>query len=344
MPESLVGQLPKIREVLEAMHIPLFAISGYEADDIIATLADKMQGQTPVRVVSGDKDLFQIVTDNTHVIRPGKEGLLDVEIDPERLRELSGLTPDQFVDYQALMGDATDNVPGVTGVGKKTALKLILEFGSLDNTYDNLNSVKSASLRDKLARGKDQAYLSKKLVRLEKSVPVDVSLNRLARRAFDDRKLKDLLRDLEFYQVLESMGETPEPAPQAVPGEYHLVDTEAGLHGLAQQLAACSEFAIDVETSGLDPMRAVLAGISVATEEGRAWYVPLHSVIEEELLLLTPPRQAPGLPPDTVRRILGPVLADASVKKIGQNIKYDAIVLENAGLELHGIEFDTMSR
>ena len=145
MPESLVGQLPKIREVLEAMHIPLFAISGYEADDIIATLADKMQGQTPVRVVSGDKDLYQIVTDNTHVIRPGKEGLLDVEIDPERLRELNGLAPDQFVDYQALMGDATDNVPGVTGVGEKTALKLILEFGSIDNTYYNLNFVKSSS-------------------------------------------------------------------------------------------------------------------------------------------------------------------------------------------------------
>ncbi|MEE9269352.1 MAG: DNA polymerase I [Candidatus Krumholzibacteria bacterium] len=341
MPESLAEQLPKIQSVLEAMSIPFLSMPGYEADDIIATLAARMGEETPVRVVSGDKDLLQIVSDTTHVIRPGKDGLLGEEIDPERLKGMSGLDPEQFVDYQALMGDATDNVPGVRGVGEKTALKLIHEFGTLENTFDNLESIRSGALRDKLIKGKEQAYLSRQLVRLEQSVPMDISLDELARKQFDTAKLQALLKDLEFSGMLQALG-PPDPEPTRDAYDYRLVDTEERLHELARTLKASDEFAIDVETSALDPMRAVLAGISVAVGEGRAWYVPVHSVIDDELSLLTSPREAPGLPPGTVKDILGPVLRDASVKKIGQNIKYDAVVLENAGFELAGISFDTM--
>jgi DNA polymerase-1 len=342
MPEPLSVQLPKIFSLLEAMSIPLLSVEGYEADDIIATISKRMEPEGPVRIVSGDKDLFQVVSESTHVIRPGKSGLLDEEIDPKVLREKFGLRPQQFIDYQALMGDPSDNVPGVAGVGEKTALKLIRQFGSLEGVYESIDSVSSKTLRDKLINGKEQAFLSRRLVHLEQSVPVDVSLNELERRPFDSESLTSQLRELEFYQIIEAVEkQRPSESPEQ-PTTYTLVESEQVLGTVARALEGCAEFAIDVESSDLDPMKAVLAGITVAIREGVAWYVPVSSVIEEEQTLLTPPRKAPGLPLETVRDKLGPVIADPSVRKIGQNIKYDAIVLCNAGFELRGIGFDTM--
>jgi DNA polymerase-1 len=307
------------------------------------------------------------------------------------------LRPDQFVDFQALMGDSTDNIPGVPGVGKKTALKLIQEFGSLDRVYENVETLDSKSVRNKLAKGKEKAYLSRRLVHLDDAVPIDVSMDDLRRGTYDLDKLVELLTDLEFNRLLEKLknagskskgrgaggmqrrrpegarsnddpvgvdsGGKPPKREAGAPGaedagargasgnavsgsshstDYRVVDSEEALAALVAAIDGCRELAVDVEASGLDSMRAVLAGIVLSTRAGRAWYVPVKSFIEEDPGSLIPPLESPGLPLETVRAALGPVLADASVKKIGQNIKYDTIVLHNSGFALEGIEFDTM--
>ncbi|UCH85278.1 MAG: DNA polymerase I, partial [Candidatus Latescibacterota bacterium] len=190
MPESLITQMDRIFEVLAAMSIPVLSLAGYEADDIIATLSKQMEKDTPVRIVSGDKDLFQLITERTHIIRPGKGGVLDDEIDADRLVDMSGLRPDQFADYQSLMGDSTDNIPGVPGVGEKTALKLIKQFGSLDGVFENVTEVGSKSIERKLTEGKDKAYLSRQLVRLDAAVPIEVTMDDLRRREFDPGRFK----------------------------------------------------------------------------------------------------------------------------------------------------------
>lgn len=341
MPPSLASQLARIFEVLEAMRIPILAVPGFEADDIIATLAERIGPETPVRVVSADKDLFQIVSDRVRLIRPGKGGLLDEEIDADRLRAAYGLGPEQFVDFQALMGDPTDNVPGVPGVGEKTALKLIAEYGSLERVYENLDGLAPETLRKKLAAGKESALLSRELVRLNRSTPVDVSLADLAVGEFDGERLRRIFDDLEFAQFA-ALARAPAAAPPRAPERrYRAAESKEALEELSSELERQRDFAVDVEASDVDPMRAVLAGISFAWREGEAWYVPVRSVVGDETTIFSQTECA-GLPLETVRESLGPVLADPAKAKIGQNIKYDAIVLANAGIQLEGIAFDTM--
>jgi DNA polymerase-1 len=342
MPQELIGQLPRIFELLEAMSIPRFSQAGYEADDLIATLVREYEDRVAVRIVSGDKDLFQLVSESTHVLRPGTGGIFEDEIDPRGLVARTGIRPDQFIDYLALMGDASDNVPGVRGIGAKTALKLIQEFDNLDNLYAKIDSVSSPAVRQKLLDSRDAAYLSQQLVTLESRVPFCAPLEDLVRREFNYGLLEPLLEDLEFNRVLDSL---KRPAPEReTPDEsgYRLIDTVEELDRLAQMLARAKEFVVDVEASELDPMRAVLAGIAIAVTPRSACYIPVSSAIEEESPMLTPPRTAPGLPLEEVRRRLGPVLSDARIQKAGHNIKYDALVLANAGIEMRGISFDTM--
>lgn len=342
MPESLAEQLPRIFSVLEAMSIPFLSVDGYEADDVIATIARRVEKTTPVRIVSGDKDLYQLVSPGTSLIRPGKNGLLDDEIGPQDMRERTGLDPAQFAEYQALMGDATDNVPGVPGVGEKTALKLISEFGSLKNLYENLGTISSKALKAKLEQGKEKAFLSLELVRLVDTVPIDVDVQALARKPFDYDRLASLLRELEFKELLDDLGGPPPVQENVIETTYSAVVTGDELEALRKALEASTSVAVDVESSSIHPMRAELVGISFAIAEGAAWYVPIRSVVDEPATLLTPPRESPGHELVVVRDILGPVLADPAIKKFGQNIKYDTIVLANAGFQLRGINFDTM--
>jgi DNA polymerase-1 len=358
MPDSLIHQMERIHSLLEAMSIPVFSISGYEADDILATFAEKLETQIPVRIVSGDKDLFQLVSDRTHIIRPGKGGSIDEEIDLERLLGKMGLPPSAMVDFFALMGDSSDNVPGVAGVGEKTALKLITEFGSLEKIYENVDTIRSESLKKKLLKDKDKAFLSRTLVCLDRSVPIKFSLDEMKRSDFQKPRLFDLLTELELNRLveaakkLEASQDIQEIRPEAeeedrsdpahAAKQYHLVNDEPSLRYLAAMLETIPQFALDVETSDINPMRAILAGISISTEPGLAWYIPVKSSIDDGSLSLAPQPEAPGLPVETVRAHLNPIFGDSAKKKIGQNIKYDSIVLKQAGFELEGIYFDTM--
>ena len=360
MPEALAEQLPVIYEALKAMNVPQFSMEGFEADDLIATLSRGLQREVEVKVVSGDKDLLQLINDRIHVIRPGKTQVVESEIDADILVETMGLRPDQIVDYLALMGDSSDNIPGVRGVGKKTALKLLEKHNSLDELYGNLDAVESPTVRDKLEAGREDAYLSKDLVTLDDDVPIPVDLAGVKHGDMRTDAFRAILEDLEFGSLARQVFRDPPPddgggppppddADSDVPAPatrdhsgYKLVDSPERLTELARYLESVDEFAVDVETSALDPMQAVLAGISIAAEPGAAYYVPVASVIADTGLGLIPAEHAPGLPIELVQESLGPVFAREMPSKIGQNIKYDAIVLERAGLPLAGVAFDTM--
>jgi DNA polymerase-1 len=368
MPESLAEQLPVIYDVLRTMNITQYSLEGFEADDLIATIARKLEAEVDVKVVSGDKDLLQLVSERVHVIRPGKANVLENEIDAGGMVESLGLTASQIIDYLALVGDTSDNVPGVRGVGQKTARKLLDDYGSLDGVYKNLDGIKSESLRRKLEEGRENALLSRELIILDDNVPFEFSLTEMKRGEIRNDEFRALLDDLEFDRLKRNVFGTdntpraPDPVPppgesdrppvapepeegaESNPGrvEYGLVDTGEGLKALARRLEGTRYFAVDVETSDIDPMRAELAGVSVAVCPGEAYYVPVRSRLGESGLGLVPAGEAPGLARDLVRDILGPVLRREQPGKVGQNIKYDAIVLERAGLPLGGIIFDTM--
>jgi DNA polymerase-1 len=363
-PEGLVRQLPVIFRALDAMGVARIDAPGFEADDVIATLARRWSARVPVVIVSGDKDLLQLVDERVHVIRPGKGNVLENEMDPAALVAQTGLTAAQVVDYLALVGDATDNIPGVRGIGEKTALELLGRYGSLDAIYDRVDQIDRPALRRRLEEGREAARHSRDLVRLRDDVPVDLALEDLARRDHRTPALDALLSELEFRRMREQMfgrAATPaEPAPPVAPGpvapaeampaapavqgpvRYIAVEREDALRDLCARLSACDEIAVDTETSGLDPMRAVLAGISLSPAPGEAYYVPVTSDILDDTPGLLPAARAPGLAPAVVREHLGPVLSAPRPRKIGQHVKYDAIVLERAGMPLSGIAFDTM--
>lgn len=360
MPDGLIRQLPLVFEALDAMGITRIAAPGYEADDIIATLARRWSNDVPVTIVSGDKDLLQLIDERVHVVRPGKGNVLENELDPKRLEEGTGLRAGQFVDYLALVGDTSDNVPGVRGIGEKTATELLRRFGSLDEIYARLLEVEKPAVRQRLEAGREAAIESRELVRLRDDVPLEASLVDLVRRDHRTDAFAAVLGELEFKRMRDqlfgsSAADAPtgyEPAaPAAAVGasavvQYRRVDTRDDLEQLARRLAEETEFAVDVETSGLDPMRAVLAGIAIATAPGAAFYVPVASDIDDDapgqLPGLLPATRAPGFPIETVRGVLAPVFAAARPAKIGQNIKFDAVVLARAGLALGGVAFDTM--
>jgi len=370
-PEGLLRQLPVMFAALDAMRIARLEAPGFEADDIIATLARRWKQRVPVLVVSGDKDLLQLVDERVHVIRPGKGAVLENELDPAELVRQTGLRAEQVVDYLALVGDATDNVPGVRGIGEKTAQELLRRFGSLDAIYQRLDEVDKAGVRRRLVEGREEALRARELVRLRDDVPLTVELEGLSLPDIRTPAFEALLADLEFKRMRDQLfgarGGAPNatarvgqnapsagvpaappsrdpsaagPAPVRV--DYRCVETRAELDALAARLAACTAIAVDTETSGIDPMRAVLAGVSVATAPGEAWYVPVASELEDGSLGLLPSARAPGLALDEVRARLGPVLGSEHPRKIGQHIKYDAVVLERAGVPLRGITFDTM--
>ncbi len=362
MPGGLVLQLPLIFEAVDAMGVARLHAAGFEADDIIATLARRFRDRVPVAIVSGDKDLLQLVDDRIHVIRPGKGAVLENELDPAGLVAKTGLRADQFVDYLSLVGDTSDNVPGVRGIGEKTATELLQRFGTLDEIYRRLHEIEKPAVRARLEEGRESAFQSRELVRLRDDVPLTTSLDELAHRDHRTEAFASVLRKLEFKKMHDMMfggaaQGAREPAPNppartgtpnspAVEAHYRSIDTVPALSELAQEIMKADEIAVDVETSSLDPMRATLAGIAIAIAPGDAVYVPVTSHIDDgasfQLPGLLPATRAPGLPLDVVRAALAPVFAAARPVKVGQNIKYDAIVLARAGLPLRGIAFDTM--
>ena len=326
MPEDLVAQLPLIRQVTEGFNVPVVEMPGYEADDLIGTLSRLAVGSGfEVVMITGDKDFVQLVADDATIWDPMK----DAVVDRQGVVEKYGLQPPQMVDVMGLSGDTADNVPGVPGIGMKTALALIQQFGSMDALYDQLDSISREKQRQKLADHKDQALLSRELVTIDTNVPMSFDPDTYRLKDPDRDRLARLFQQLEFRQLQQSF------AGQQAAREknYQAVMTREQLLQLKQILEKAEIFALDTETTSQNPLEASLVGLSFAVRDDEAFYIPVGHHY------LGVPDQ---LDTDEVLQTLRDVLKNPDVKKVGQNIKYDWLVLDRCGVELEGVAFDTM--
>jgi DNA polymerase-1 len=335
MDEALAAQIPKIKELTDALRLKKFEVPGYEADDIIAALVPLAAAQgLDVLIVSGDKDLLQLVGDGVRVLKPGRDVTRDLKIlDSAGVQQYLGVRPDQVLDFLALVGDSVDNVPGVPGIGEKTAQKLLSQFPSLEALLENLDKVEPKKLSEKLKAFQEQARLSRELVQLNPP-PLDVSLEECRAQPPDLERLRALLEELEFRSLLQELAlapTVPPPVQRAPTLALEIVLTKEQLAALIERLQSAPEISLDTETTSEDAMTAELVGISLAIEPGAGFYIPLaHSY-------LGAPRQ---LPRDLVIAKLKDILQTKPL--IGQNLKYDAKILRRSGIELKNIVFDSM--
>ncbi|MCP4712249.1 MAG: DNA polymerase I [Planctomycetes bacterium] len=352
MPPELAEQLPQIRDVLSAMKCTVIEVPGFEADDVIGTLAKKFEARDlNVVLYSGDKDFMQLISDRVKMLKPGTGGKEDSWIGIAEVEQKFGVEPAKVIEALALIGDASDNVPGVEGVGEKTAAKLLREHGSLDAILENperLNQKKSRAFLSK-AQNVDLIRLSRKLVTIDTDVPLKTQLVDLRLREFDNEKLFEISKRLKFRSLLNRFAPrqaqlgfefgTEKSAEKRV---YHLVDTMGKFEAMLKKLKACPGFAFDTETTDLNPMQAHIVGISFAIEAGEAWYVPLWHV-EKGTYPQPATLRSGNLPATMVWSALKPILEDPNIDKCAHNIKYDVLVLANdAGIQVSPFSFDTM--
>jgi len=359
MPEEMRSQMARVRQVVETLGIPVFEQEGYEADDLLGTLARQAGEQgIDTLIVTGDMDLLQLVDEHTHVLTSRWRFSDTVIYDLEGVKRRYGLPPTQLVDLKALMGDKSDNIPGVRGVGQKTATRLLQQYGSLEVVYEHLDEVQ-ARFRNKLEAERDVAFLSHRLATIVRDAPVQLDLDSCRLRSFDREPVLSLFRELEFRSLVERLpgqeqaqpagaphqlslfGETPAdcrtPAAastEAPSANYQIIADEEALHQLAAQLASAPMLTLDTETTGTDPMQAELVGIALTDAPGRGYYIPVKA-----------PPGDPQLELGMVIGALAPLLNDAGrppMKKAGHNLKYDLTVLQRAGAQVEGLAFDTM--
>lgn len=330
MPEELVRQIEPIKEFCRLSNIALFEKAGYEADDVIGTLAvcGKKEGLR-VFIATSDKDAFQLVDDQIKIIQPHKDNLI---FDVEKVRErFSGLGPESVVDILALMGDASDNIPGVPGIGEKTAIKLIQEFGSVDNLLKNSEKIPSQKQREKIQENLKDLKLSQELAAIDTAVPLEIRWVDIGMRDADHEALTEFFKRYEFRGLLKETAS--QNAAEEKGRDYRRIKTDQELKALAETLKKAKAFSFDTETTSSDPMMAELVGMSFSWEPLAAHYVPVSCGGK---------RQEEKFTPEEALKILRPVLEDPGIRKYGQNIKYDGIVMARAGVHLAGIEFDTM--
>ena len=342
-PPELVPQFHRVRQFMEALHIPIFEVEGYEADDVLGTLCHiaEQKGMETV-ILTGDTDTLQLVTPLVRVAlqyRIQEQRLFD---EAEVRARYGGLAPSQQADLKALKGDPSDNIPGVPGIGEKTAIKLLLEYGSLEGIYENIQAIKPASLQKKLAENREQAFLGKELTTIVSDLPIDLDLETSSFGHFHREDVIGLFRELEFFSLTSKLPEPLQEAraeregvaarPQAKQAktDYKALADEGELDDLLQALSGSGGFTLDVETTSLDPMQADLVGLSFSIAPGHGRYVPVGHTLDR------------NLPLETALAKLKPVLEDAGIPKTAHNGNYDLTVLANYGIQVKNLAFDTM--
>jgi DNA polymerase I len=344
-PEEIRAQLPRVHAVLASMDVPVLEQSGYEADDLIGTLARRgVELGHEMWIYSGDKDFVPLVRPGVSLLKPSpRANLEDEPLDEAAVKRKYGVRPAQYRDVLALMGDASDNVPGVPGIGEKTAIKLISTFESIDRLLERLEDKRIAPrARQALTEHRDQLALSRRLVTIDERVPVEFELGDAGSWNPWTTAFRELCRELEFDSLLARF-DVSQPAPTTAAGlQYVLVDSLGALRARVAGLPRDRAWCIDTETTGLDAMQAELVGISLSVREGEAFYVPVQVGAPEGGRDLFGAHEADRLPWESVREILRPFFVDPRIEKVGQNLKYDQTVLGEHGLELGGVAFDTM--
>lgn len=334
--------LERIEALLAAFRIPLVEVEGFEADDVIGTLAVQAteQGFDTV-IVSGDKDFYQLINEHVTLLNPGRGGPAAVEeqhVTPVNAAERLGVRPDQTIDFLALVGDSADNIPGVRGIGEKTAQKLLAEYGTLDAVLENLGDIAAKRIRDALQAEADRARLSRELVTIHRDVPVSLDLAALAAREPDWPRLLELFGELEFHGLVRQFSGRRQ---ETQTGAYRIADTVADALEVVRRAREAGTVAVDTETTSLDAMRASLIGLSLSLAPGVGWYLPFGHRSSSDMLEGAPVRNLPPIT-DSVLAPLVDLLGDPAVEKVGHNIKYDWLVLRRAGVALRGVAFDSM--
>jgi DNA polymerase-1 len=326
MPDDLRQQIPVIKEIIRAFHIAIVEIAGYEADDLLATMADRAKREgLDVFIVTGDKDLCQVVDSSVRLYDSMKERITGEEEVIARF----GVRPDRVPEILALMGDSSDNIPGVPGIGEKTAVKLLKEFSSLDSLIQNRSSVKNRRIREALSENIENIKMSHRLATIDRNAPVDISLNDLRPGSPAWSELREFFRIYEFHTLLRMIPEEEHPKNDST--EYITV-----LDGktLAEAVSETEEeLALDTETTSRSPITADLVGISLSSDPERAYYIPVAHSYEGA---------PPQLKKSYVLKHLKGILENPAIRKTGHNIKYDLIVLKKEGIGLRGIDFDTI--
>ncbi|MBD3225653.1 MAG: DNA polymerase I [Caldithrix sp.] len=338
MPEEMAAQYPRLVDSLKRLNFTLLEKAGYEADDIIGTLARRYgKDDQEVFIVSGDKDMAQLVNDHVFLYNPGRSNKEAEILDAEAIKQKMGVSPSQITDWLALMGDQSDNIPGVEKVGEKTAVKLLNEYDSIDNLYEHIDEMKESAIKRNLMEARDQTGLARELTTIHTDVDIGISLDELQFSIWDMEEADQLLKELEFRRLYNRMlalaqkyGTAEAFAKHEQSGvQYKLIQNAPQFEGFMADLSRQEKFAFDIETSALDFTEAAIAGMSFAWQEKEAWYVAIGHTDSE-------------LDAEAVLRGLKPVMEDETRKKIGQNIKFDALILKHHGIEVQGIYFDTM--
>ena len=326
MPEDLAVQIPYIQKITEGLNVQFLGKQGYEADDIIGTIAELARNKNfNVVIVSGDKDFRQILLKNTVMW----DSMNDRTTNYDSIKRDYGIEPEQMVEVMALSGDTVDNIPGIPGVGEKTAVNLIKEFHSIENLFKNADKITKPSIKNKLDQFKKQVLLNKTLVTINNSVPIDTAIDDLRLGSPDKEKLSEIFRKLEFKSLTDRFSEHAELSKK----NYRLVLKTEELRSLIKDIGKKQIFCLDTETTSKNHLEAGLVGISFCMEPGTAYYLPLsHSYTGV----------GPQIDINEALSLLKDIFCDEKIKKIGQNIKYDAEVLAKYDINVKGIYFDTM--
>ncbi len=326
MPEDMSVQIPYIKDITAGFNFSVIEMTGYEADDLIGTLAHiAEEAGYFVVMVTGDKDFLQLVTVNSIIWDPMK----DMKIDAGVVREKYGIEPHQMIDVMGLSGDTSDNIPGVPGIGQKTALSLIQNFGSMEQLYEQVDKITKKKQHENLVKYKDQAFLSRELVKIDTKVPLQFDLQDFELKDPDNAQLSELFKELEFRQLQQTFQGKRDLSKK----NYQSIQSLNALNDLIVSLKGAGIFALDTETTSKDPMKAAIVGLSFSIKPDEAFYIPCahnYEGVPEQLDL------------QDALKLLKPVLENPEIKKIGQNIKYDWMVLSRHGINLDGIMSDTM--
>ncbi|MGH8071428.1 MAG: DNA polymerase I [Candidatus Entotheonellia bacterium] len=328
MPDEMSAQWPRLKEVTEALGVTLIETPGFEADDVMGTLAKQAErGGLDTYLVTADKDLMQLVSPHVKIYSLRKVDNQQEILDRAGVQQKFGVPPERVIDVLALMGDSSDNIPGIRGIGEKTAVKLIQEYGDLETVLAKAAEIKPKGVADKILANVEMARLSQELATIHIDVPLPCSPTDLAPRPRDAARLTSLFQDLEFGSLVKQVADHGQADHQG----YQLMRSRAQFDGLCDTLATLARFAIDTETTDLNPLEAELLCVSVAWAPGEAYCMPLQF-----------PEQGQADDGDYVLKSLKPILESPAIFKCGQNIKYDMLVLSRHGVELQGVEFDTM--
>ncbi len=357
MPEDMIPQIERIKQIVDAFNIKTYILPKYEADDIIGTAVKKAAKMgLESFAITPDKDFVQIVNDHVKIIKPGKTADNLMIIDRDAVLKNYGFEPEQMIDFLALVGDSSDDIPGVAGIGPKTATPLIQKFGSVENLYENLDEIERESIKKKLLENKENAFLSKELATIHTDVPLEINLEEAKLRKPDFDKIKEIFNELDFKKLLPrvykifNMEISGDGSEHTVDKEntvfdkskvkYELIVTAGKAKELAAKLKECKEFVFDTETDSLNPLKANLAGVAFSLKPSTGYFVAVNP--ETTGAGFFSQEVNDRLPLEDFVKIFSPVFKNKKIKKICQNGKFDIAVLRTNGMDVKNFYFDTM--